>query len=273
MSEEEGKERYVGQPGMHSICRNLLRHDNIEVRLQTRANASRNEKDELWKLLHGTTKENLGTFDWLIASDRLSGSHYRKDLASAGEDVKKLFRTNISKIKSVKSLTAMVVFDSPLKIDMDGVQFIGNNPKYGLLGWAARDTSKPGRERSDDRECWVLQSNPDAATTILKGKNFTTKQIRDKAKEVLVRDFLNCLPILAGDDGMNLPPVVAAIGHRWGTTFPLPSEDFMETDSHQISSKKCVACGDYFGKYPGRIEGAYLSGVSAANQLTETICD
>ncbi len=41
--EENGKERYVGFPGMHSICRNLLHHENIKVKLQTRANASYND--------------------------------------------------------------------------------------------------------------------------------------------------------------------------------------------------------------------------------------
>lgn len=41
--EEKGKERFVGFPGMHSICRNLLHHENIKVKLQTRANASYND--------------------------------------------------------------------------------------------------------------------------------------------------------------------------------------------------------------------------------------
>jgi hypothetical protein len=38
-------------------------------------------------------------------------------------------------------------------------------------------------------------------------------------------------------------------------------------ESQLIADKQFVACGDYFGKLSGRIEGAYLSGLSAANQL------
>lgn len=289
--EEEAKERYVGVPGMHSICRNLLHHKNIRVQLQTRANAvssshntnGEDEEEEThanWQLIHGKTKKDLGMFDWLIVSDRMSGMHYRKDLASAGDEVKEQFRSSIRGVKSVKCLTAMVVFESSLNsINVDGLQFTGNDPKYGALGWVARDSSKPGRERSDNRECWVLQSHPDAAAALLKGKKLTTQQIRDLTKEVLVRDFLNCLPLLAaGEDGQTTtatdvpPPVVAtAIGHRWGAAFPIPSQGCMDTESQLIPSKKFISCGDYFGKLPGRIEGAYLSGISAANQLCDTI--
>ena len=35
-------------------------------------------------------------------------------------------------------------------------------------------------------------------------------------------------------------------------------------DSQLIADRQFVACGDYFGALPARIEVAYLSGVSAA---------
>ncbi len=59
----------------------------------------------------------------------------------------------------------MVVFESPTLIDKDSIQFSGKDNRS--LGWAARDTSKPGRMRSDQKECWVLQSHPKAAEEIL----------------------------------------------------------------------------------------------------------
>jgi predicted NAD/FAD-dependent oxidoreductase len=272
-SEEKRKERYVGYPAMHSICRNLLHHDNIKVQLQTRANAVRQEGEDdnlgsKWELIHGKSKESLGNFDWLVATDRNSGTHFRKDLASGNVEE---FRSGIRGIKSVKSLTAMVVFDKPLELGLDGIQF-GDDERWGSLGWAARDTSKPGRDRKDGKECWVLQSHPDAAKKILKeiGTKKTDK-IREKAEEVLVRDFLASAAILAGDTNVEYssPSVETSIGHRWGAAFPVPSQEYVDMDCQLIAGKQFVACGDYFGSLSGRIEGAYLSGLSAANKLCE----
>jgi predicted NAD/FAD-dependent oxidoreductase len=266
--EDKKKERWVGYPGMHSICRNLLHHNNIQVKLQTRANAKHIETDSAkWELVHGKSKESLGSFDWLIATDRNSGAHFRKDLSAA--DVED-FRSGTRKIKSVKSLTAMVVFDKSLNLGMDGIQFDGKDASFGSLGWAARDTSKPGRDREDGKECWVLQTHPDAAKKILKGTK-KIKEIREKAKEVLVQDFLKSIPILKDDKDGDLPSVTTAIGHRWGAAFPIPSDEFLAMDSQLLADKNFVACGDYFGKLSGRIEGAYLSGLSAANQLYDEI--
>jgi renalase len=265
--ESEKKDRWVGFPRMNSICSNLLHHKNIRVKLQTRAEVSqKNEKG--WNLKHGKTKEDLGTFDWLIASDRNSGAHHRTDLSSANVQE---FTTGIRDIQSVKSLTAMVVFEKPLDLKIDGIQFTGKDAQYGSLGWVARDTSKPGRERKDGQECWVLQSHPDAAKELLKGK-YKIGEIREMAREVLVGDFLNSLPHLAGSDNdgdFEIPSIATSMGHRWGAAFPIPSQEFTEMDCHLIASEQFVACGDYFGKLSGRIEGAYLSGRSAANEIIQ----
>lgn len=105
---------------------------------------------------------------------------------------------------------------------------------------------------------------------ILKGTK-KIKEIREKAKEVLVQDFLKSIPILKDDKDGDLPSVTTAIGHRWGAAFPIPSDEFLAMDSQLLADKNFVACGDYFGKLSGRIEGAYLSGLSAANQLYDEI--
>ena len=261
---DEKKERWVGYPAMNSICHNLLDHENIQVKLQSQANALRKEdEDSKWELVHGKSKQNLGSYDWLIATDRNSGAHFRKDLSSANV---KEFTSGLRGIKSVKSLTAMVVFEQPLGLGMDGIQFNDKDPKYGSLGWAARDTSKPGRERADGKECWVLQTHPDAVQGILKGLKKVDEH-RERTKEVLVEDFLKSIPILTGDKDVHLSSVATATGHRWGAAFPILSPEFMEMDSQLIADKQFVACGDYFGRLSGRIEGAYLSGLSAADQL------
>jgi len=266
--EDEKKERWVGKPAMHSICRNLLHHDNIRVQLQTRANASyKDTEDSKWNLVHGKSKENLGNYDWLIVSDRISAAHYRRDLSYA--DVND-FRIRVRKTQTVKSLAAMIVFQRSLGLDMNGIQFNDNGAVYGSLGWAARDSSKPSRSRKDGKECWVLHSHPNAAKEILKGTQNTT-EIRERIKDTMVGDFLKSIPLLAKNDFYEIPPVVYAVGHRWGAAFPIPSDEFADKESELIADRNFVACGDYFGKLSGRYEGAYLSGVSAANQLCKII--
>ena len=267
--EHDAKERYVGYPGMHSICRHLLHHENIIVKLHTRANAIQNFNGK-WELNDDKTNEMLGTYDWLIASDRLSGGYNRRDLK--GADVKE-FTSTTKQIESIKSLTAMVVFEKPLGINIDTVQLVGNNyDKFGSLGWISRDSSKPGRLRSDGKECWILQSHPEAANELLKGKR-NIQQIRDMAKDILVQDFLASIPYLVKDTDtkLSIPNISYAVGHRWGAAFPIASQNFKKVESQIIPSKHFVACGDYFGEFSGRIEGSYLSGLSAANQLLDEI--
>jgi len=262
-SESDKKERWVGFPRMNSICSNLLHHKNIRVKLQTRADASQNDNKE-WNVKHGKTKEDLGTFDWLIASDRNSGARHRTDLSDANVQE---FTTGLRGIQSVKALTAMVVFEKSLDLKLDGIQFTGKDAQYGSLGWVARDTSKPGRERKDGQECWVLQSHPDAAKKLLKGK-YKVGEIREMAKDVLIGDFLNSLPQL-GRTNKEVPSIVTSVGHRWGAAFPIPSQEYIDMDCQVIPPEHFVACGDYFGKLSGRIEGAYLSGRSAANEIIQ----
>lgn len=261
-TETEKKDRFVGYPRMNSICSNLLDHENIRVVTQTRADASKMK--EGWSL-HAKTEKDFGAFDWLIASDRNSGAHFRSDLkeANVGE-----FTTGIRDIRSVKSLTAMVVFEKPLDLKLDGIQFTGKDSQYGSLGWVARDSSKPGRERKDGQECWVLQSHPDAAKKLLRGKH-KIREVREMAREVLVGDFLKSLPLLAGNEELEIPAIVTSVGHRWGAAFPILSQEYQDMNCQFIASEQFVACGDYFGKLSGRIEGAYLSGQAAANEIIQ----
>jgi predicted NAD/FAD-dependent oxidoreductase len=236
-----------------------------------------------WKLIDDKSKKDLGTFDWLISSDRLSAGNHRRDLAKDAN--LKEFKSTVQKVKNVRSLTAMIVFESPLNVNIaDGISFTGKDLIYGSLGWVARDSSKPGRERIDGKECWVLQSHPEAAEDIIsslnvKGKFTNTDMVKEKAREILARDFLNAIPHLNLAAGTKeevtiaVPEVVASIGHRWGAAFPIVPSDhmLMEVESQCIPSKRFVACGDYFGKLSGRIEGAFLSGSSAADRLYNEI--
>lgn len=268
---DEGKRRYVGYPAMNSICTNLLQHDNINVVLETRACATYNDDNCQWTLTSHGDKRELGQYDWLIGGDRLSATNNRADLRHAPLPD---FKEEVEKIASVPILVLMVAFESSsLEIPYDGITFDEERGEFGSLGWIARDTSKPGRERNDGKECWVVQSGPKAAKMVLESvieeKGFEKKRalVRQKAKAVLLEDFLAAIPKLYASDDTHIPPIASAVGHRWSAAFPSVPESSKNNECFVDIEHRFIGCGDYMGKLVGRVEGAYLSGTAAASAL------
>ena len=270
--DDDAKKRYVGFPRMNSICQNLLDHDNIDIVLQTRACATFNDKDKQWTLAsHGDRKE-LGQFDWLIGGDRLSATNNRADLRNTPLGS---FKEEVKQIESIPILVLMVAFESPLQLPYDGITFDDISGEFGSMGWIARDTSKPGRERGDGRECWVVQSGHEAAKQVLEmttdEPDFEKRRelVREKAKELLMNDFLRAIKKLLGDDNASIPPIVSSVGHRWSAAFPSPPKSSQEMDCFLDIENKFIGTGDYLGKLAGRVEGAYISGSTAASALLD----
>jgi len=242
------------------------------VVLQTRACCKFDESEQKWSLTAHGENQCIGQFNWLVGSDRLSAANNRSDLRDAPLSS---FKSLVEPIVSIPILTLMVAIDSPLQIPFDGLRF-EEGGKFGALGWIARDTSKPGRDRIDGRECWVVQSGPKAAKELLesvKGTTFenTREIIRKKAREILLADFVAALPKLTHEDVV-LPTTLSVVGHRWSAAFPLLQHSH---DDKMLCSEdyenNFVACGDYFGSTAGRIEGAFLSGINAAETILQAV--
>ncbi|KAL7490871.1 hypothetical protein ACHAWT_000397 [Skeletonema menzelii] len=293
-SPSERKDRYVGYPTMNTICENLLLQTkseqstiNVVTGKQARAVAAHSEEETgqpLWQLYH--KDELLGSYDWLVVTDRNSAQELRPDLADA--NVIEFKQVN-EHIESIKSLTTMIAFEKPLPLPFDALVFDLNSnqavmrEEFKSLGWAARDSSKPGRSRNNDSpECWVLQSNPEEAVRLLERdelKGASLPQIREKIREQMVTDFINCIPTLMVKSGleesqqMNTPKIIDSMGHRWGAAFPsfIKQELFKEIESQVFPEQQFAACGDYFGTYAGRVEGAFLSGRAAANEVLKYV--
>ena len=178
--------------------------------------------------------------------------------------------------------------DKPLPIKVDGLKFdYDSNQKlmreqFGILGWMARDSLKPGRSTTNGEECWVLQSNVREGRRLLgqrdlKGKNLNN--IRSVIRSTMVKDFEKSIPLLMSmsncTSSEQRPKVIESIGHRWGAAFPFHFEKegkenmFLNMDCHLDTDNQFIACGDYFSRYSGSVEGAWLSGRAAANHLIE----
>ncbi|PWS34770.1 FAD-dependent oxidoreductase [Falsiroseomonas bella] len=89
--------------------------------------------------------------------------------------------------------TLMAAFPSRLALP-DTMRMAG-----GPIGWAARDSSKPGRNA--EHECWVVQAGPDWSRT----------HLELAAPEAAAR-LLEAFAALAGGD---VPQPVHAAAHRW----------------------------------------------------------
>ena len=130
----------------------------------------------------------------------------------------------------------------------------------------------------------VLQSNVREGRRLLgqrdlKGKNLNN--IRSVIRSTMVKDFERSIPLLMSISNCasseQMPKVIESIGHRWGAAFPFYFEKegkeniFLNMDCHLDTDNQFIACGDYFSRYSGSVEGAWLSGRAAANHLIEQL--
>ena len=146
---------FVGNPSSDSIVKfQLEKAEGVKTKFNCRTNAHFLEESQTWKLVSDTTGEDLGEFDWLVTGARLSAAPWRKDFASdsATQNATAEFRALAGTVSSDPCLVIMVAFDRHVAFPGVNSLLFKNSPK---LAWAARDSSKPGRGRQDDHECWV----------------------------------------------------------------------------------------------------------------------
>ena len=131
----------------------------------------------------------------------------------------------------------MLAYDAPLELTFDAA-FVNDGP----LRWIARNNSKPGRPA---RETWLLHASAEWSEAHL-----------DDATDDVARQMLEAFAALGGP-----APASWAI-HRWryaDTAPPLAHGAVWDTPLG------IGLCGDWL--CGGKVEGAWLSGHSVAEQL------
>lgn len=140
--------------------------------------------------------------------------------------------------------TAMLAFAEPLPIEDDTLR------DCGLVGWAARCNSKPGRAEA---ETWIVQATPQWSAKHLEGHP---------------ADALQCLcKGLALAVGAELPEPVVAVAHRW--RYALSAG--LGIGSMWNPTLRLGACGDWM--IGPRIECAWLSGRHLAARIASNGAD
>jgi renalase len=134
----------------------------------------------------------------------------------------------------------MAGFDAPLPTPLDGIFFVGHP-----IGWAARDSSKPGRPAG---ERWVIHGH----------WGWSAEHLNDPPEQIaqaLLAAFFSALEMVP-----RVPTFVAT--HRWRYALPtVPlAEDYLYDPAAGIG-----VCGDSCNG--PRVEGAWLSGTALGRAI------
>lgn len=224
-------DRYVGVPGMSAVLRHMAR--DLDVRFTQRVTSLSYEQDHWWL----ETEE--GPLDDIFTAVVLAvpAPQAVPLLASVPE-----WQAEVQTVEMTPTWAAMVSFEAPLDVAFDGA-FID----HPLLGWAARDNSKPGRP---DIESWVLHGTSDWSAEHL-----------DEDPDGVAAKLLAAFTEVTG---VELPSIEALRAHRWKyarTPRPLGKPCIFDVQ------RNLGICGDWC---PGaRVEGAYLSGLAVAEHFLD----
>ncbi|GAB2289763.1 hypothetical protein Dimus_024070 [Dionaea muscipula] len=253
--------KYVGVPGMNSICRALCAEPEIETKFGVGVGKMEwlaNENS--WSLI-SFDREYLGNFDFVVASDKNIASHRFFDATgqAAPLDINLLLDLGkkMQDIPVRSCFALMLAFVEPLSSIPFKCCTIKNSE---TLSSAFCDSSKPGR--SDKSVCWVLHSTSDYANKII-----SEYGLRKPSNAVLTKVAQELLQEFQGTGLCSSEPYFMK-AHRWGSAFPdvsIASEDKCLWDRN----KGLTICGDFC--VSPNVEGAIRSGMAAASKVTEML--
>ncbi|XP_058100251.1 uncharacterized protein LOC131245066 isoform X2 [Magnolia sinica] len=207
---EGSSKKYVGIPGMNSICKALCSKPGVESKFGvTVGKLDWLDGSNLWSLI-GLDGQSLGHFDGVVATDkniaspRFTGQTGRPPpLDVALVDVAQ----KLQGIPVRSCFALMLAFSEPLtSIPVKGISFKNSE----VLSWAFCDSSKPGRSLgSHHSERWVLHSTAKHAERIITqtGLQKPSNATLSKVAEELFQEFQSI--------GFSIPQPFFMKAHRW----------------------------------------------------------
>ncbi|KAJ6423193.1 hypothetical protein OIU84_024179 [Salix udensis] len=235
--QEAPNKKYVGLPGMNSICKALCNETGVESKFGA------------------SIGSGVVLSDKSIASPRfthVTGRPPPLDLSLTPELALKLQDIPVS-----PCFALMLAFAEPLSsISVKGFSFKNSE----ILRWSHCESSKPGRSTVSER--WVLHSTANYASGVIAqtGLQKPSSATLTKVAEELFREFQSI--------GLNIPQPFFMKAHRWGSAFPTASIA-REEKCLWDRKKRLAICGDFC--VSPNVEGAILSGLAAASKLTEML--
>ncbi len=223
--------RYVGTPSMSAIVKDLASEGDFRYGVEV---AALTGSPGAWSLADVAGAE-LGVFETVVVS--APAPQTAALLGSAAPSIAaQAARTPMSGCWAV-----LAAFHTPLEVPFDAAYITGSP-----LAWAARDSSKPGREA--EPETWTLHASPEWSEAHLEAEAMP-----------VIQELLEAFGRAAGLS--ELTPR-EAWAHRW--RFALPPEPLEESCLFDLGLG-VGACGDWCAG--PRVEGAWLSGWAMAGAI------
>ncbi len=224
--------RHVGVPAMNAVAKHLAA--GLQVTTETRiTRLARTRRG--WRLF-ADDASGVGPFDAVAAA--LPAPQAAELLAGRSALAEQAGRCVLMPCWAV-----MLGFEQALPVPYDGA-FVRGSP----LAWVARNSAKPGRS---SEEAWILHAGPE----------WSAAHLDDPPDRVI--DALRAA--LAQATGAELPDPVHAAAHRW--RYALPSVP-LQVGALWDAEARVAVCGDWC--QGARIEGAFLSGLAAAERVLGT---
>lgn len=220
---DAGEDAWVGYPAMNAPIRALAeaQHVHWNARIESLA------WDGHWLLQGEAVSED--PFDALIVA--VPAEQAAPLLDPFDREMTDAARSTVSD----PCWTVMAAFDRPLEFGKNIVR------DAGIVGWAARNSAKPGRTGP---EAWVIQGSPDWSRDQLEAEAATVQR-------ALLEGF-------ADATGITLPTPTLLTAHRWrfAKSGRFGDAALWNRDRH------LGVCGDWL--IGPRVEAAWLSGQAAA---------
>ena len=231
LENDTGGARYVSTPRMNSWIKSMTKELNIQM--SSRVNAL-TQNGAAWTLEFEDSAKQTG-FDAVICAAPAPQAEVL--LAPTGFEA-------LDAIKNTKMDACFVVmlgFKEPLDLPWQTLRC-----PDGAASWIALNSAKPGRP--DERTTLMIHSGPNWSNTYAEhNKQELQKEIVEAASDLTAID---------------LTTASYSTIHRWlYAAVSKGAEQPCLTDS----SRKLIACGDWC--LGGRVEGAWLSGKAAAEQV------
>ncbi|XP_028760586.1 uncharacterized protein LOC114719273 [Neltuma alba] len=260
--EQEGlSKRYVGVPGMNSICKALCIENGVESKFGVSIGKIEwSDNEHLWSLM-GLDGQILGQFKGIVASDKNIVSPRFTEVSGRLPPLDMNLMPELSaKLRDLPvrpCFAVMLAFAEPLNsLPFKGFSIKNSN----TLRWAHCESSKPGRSTHSER--WVLHSTAEYAENIIaqtglrKPSDTTLKKVADE----LFQEFQST--------GLDISQPFFKKAHRWGSAFPAASITPVERCLWD-RNKRLAICGDFC--VSPNVEGAVDSGLAAASKLMESV--
>jgi renalase len=222
-----GADAWVGTPAMNAPIRALAAEAAVTWGCQVEALSA---APDGWRL--HTAQGDQGPFDQVVLA--LPAEQTAPMAAPHAPDMAQAARET----RSAPCWTLMTAFAERLPVTVDTLR------DRGAIGWAARNSAKPGRAAL---ETWVIQASPE----------WSAAHLELEAGDVADR----LASAFAEATGVALPPALVSVAHRW--RFARAGAAGLAAFWNPAIGLGC--CGDWL--IGPRVECAWLSGHSLAARM------